>query len=126
MARLTYIPDRGDLVHAHFSPSAGRELAGPHYALVLSAKSYNLPTGMAVCVPLTSRIRGSRFEVILPQGHLPAKAAAGVVDSAILCDAIRHVDWRERGMAYITKCPKAILDEVTELSLAMIDPQADF
>ncbi|MDB5329113.1 MAG: hypothetical protein JWP03_264, partial [Phycisphaerales bacterium] len=26
MARLTYTPDRGDLVHLNLSPSAGREL----------------------------------------------------------------------------------------------------
>ena len=32
MARLSYTPDRGDLVHVNLSPSAGREITGPHYA----------------------------------------------------------------------------------------------
>jgi len=33
---LSYTPDRGDLVHVNLSPSAGRGLTGPHYALILS------------------------------------------------------------------------------------------
>jgi len=126
MAKLSYFPDRGDLVHLNFSPSAGRELTGPHYALVLSPKSYSHATGLAICVAITSRIRGGPFEVRLPRGHLPPKAGVGDVDSVILSDAMRQLDFRERSMAFITKCPREILDEVTSRSLALIDPQAEF
>jgi mRNA-degrading endonuclease toxin of MazEF toxin-antitoxin module len=35
------MPKRGDLVHMNFSPSAGHEMADRHYAIVLSALSYN-------------------------------------------------------------------------------------
>jgi len=126
MARLSYAPDRGDLVHLNLSPSAGRELTGPHYALILSSKSYNHANGLAVCVAVTSRIRGGPFEVLLPKGHLPAKAGSGEVDSVILCDALRQLDYRERSMAFVAKCPRAILDEVTLRALAVIDPQAEF
>jgi mRNA interferase MazF len=126
MARLSYTPDRGDLVHVNLSPSAGRELTGPHYALILSPKSYNHASGTAVCVAVTSRIRGGPFEVRLPRGHLPAKAGAGEVDSVILADAIRQLDYRERSMQLVTKCPREILDEVTLRSLSLIDPEAEF
>jgi mRNA-degrading endonuclease toxin of MazEF toxin-antitoxin module len=126
LARLSYIPDRGDLVHLNLSPSAGRELTGPHYALILSEKSYNQASGLIVCVAITSRIRGGPFEVLLPKGHLPAKAGAGEVDSVILCDALRQLDYRERAMRFIGKCPRDILDEVTLRSLALIDPTARF
>jgi mRNA-degrading endonuclease toxin of MazEF toxin-antitoxin module len=126
MARLTYTPQRGDLVHVNLSPSAGRELTGPHYALVLSAKPYNRGSGLAVCVAVTSRIRGGPFEVLLPKGHLPPKAGVGDVDSAILCDALRQLDWRERSMQFITSCPSAILDEVTARAMSLIDPEAEF
>jgi len=126
MARLTYTPDRGDLVHVNLSPSAGRELTGPHYALILSAKSYNAANGVAVCVAVTSRIRGGPFEVLLPKGHLPAKAGAGDVDSVILGDALRQLDFRERSMQLVAKCPREILDEVTLRALSMIDPEAEF
>jgi mRNA interferase MazF len=126
MARLTYTPDRGDLVHVNLSPSAGRELTGPHYALVLSPKLYNQASGLVICVAVTSRIRGGPFEVSLPQGHLPAKAGVGEVKSVILTDALRQLDYRERSMQFITKCPHAILDQVTLRSLSLIDPEAEF
>jgi mRNA interferase MazF len=126
MARQSYTPDRGDLVHLNLSPSAGRELTGPHYALVLSPKSYNRGTGLAVCAAITSRIRGGPFEIVLPSGHLPAKAGAGHVDSVILADALRQLDYRERSMEWVARCPRSILDEVTSRSLSLIDPEAEF
>jgi mRNA-degrading endonuclease toxin of MazEF toxin-antitoxin module len=126
MARLTYTPDRGDLVHVNLSPSAGRELTGPHYALVLSKKSYSQATDLVVCAAITSRIRGGPFEVLLPRGHLPPKAGVGDVDSVILSDALRQLDYRERSMTLIGKCPRQILDEVTSRSLSLIDPEAEF
>ena len=126
MARMAYTPDRGDLVHVNLSPSAGHELTGPHYALVLSAKSYSRASGMCVCVAITSRIRGGPFEVLLPEGHLPSKAGVGPVTSAILCDALRQLDYRERSMTFVTKCPSEVLDEVTVRSLSLIDPEAEF
>ena len=126
MARLSYTPDRGDLVHVNFSPSSGRELTGPHYALVLSPRTYNRPTGMVICVGITSRVRGGPFEVLLPVGHLPPKAGVGEVESAILADAVRQLDFRERSMSFIAKCPRAILDDVTVRTMAVIDPEAAF
>jgi mRNA interferase MazF len=126
MARITYIPDRGDFAHVNFSPSAGRELTGPHYTLVLSPKSYNQEYGLVVCVPIASRIRGGPFEVLVPKGVLPAKADVGEVDSVVRSDALRQVDFRERSMSFVAKCPRDILDEVTLRALPMIDPTADF
>jgi mRNA-degrading endonuclease toxin of MazEF toxin-antitoxin module len=126
MARLSYTPERGDLVHVNLSPSAGRELTGPHYALILSSKVYNQAQGVAVCVAITSRIRGSPFEVLIPKGHLPAKAGVGDVESVILADALRQLDFRERSMQLVARCPQDILDEVTLRSLSVIDPEANF
>jgi len=126
MARLTYIPDRGDLVHLNLSPSAGRELTGPHYALVLSPRSYNRAAGLAICVAITSRIRGGPFEVRLPRGILPAKSGVGEIDSVILADALRQLDFRERSMTLAAPCPSEILDQVTLLAIALVDPQAEF
>ena len=126
MARRAYVPDRGDLAHVNLSPSAGRELTGPHYALILSPRSYNQASGTAICVAITSRIRQGPFEVLLPKGHLPAKAGIGDVDSVILCDALRQLDYRERSMDFVGKCPGEILDEVTLRSLSLIDPEAAF
>jgi mRNA-degrading endonuclease toxin of MazEF toxin-antitoxin module len=101
-------------------------LTGPHYALVLSPVSYNVASGLAVCAAITSRVRGGPFEVPLPKGHLPAKAGVGDVNSVILSDALRQLDYRERSMQLITRCPREILDEVTLRALSLIDPEAEF
>lgn len=126
MARHSYTPQRGDLVHVNLSPSAGRELTGPHYALILSPVQYNRPSGLVVCVPITSRVRGGPFEVALPRGLLPPKAGVGEVSSVVLSDALRQLDYRERSMSLVAKCPPDVLDEVTVRALALIDPQAAY
>src|SRR5579864_2228761 len=109
MAKLSYTPDRGDFVHLDLSPSSGRELTGPHYALVLTNKSYSRATGLTACVPITSRIRGGPFEVVIPKGILPPKASVGEVESVVLADSLRQVDYRERSMALIARCPRDVL-----------------
>ena len=79
-----------------------------------------------MCVAITSRIRGGPFEVRLKQGLLPAKAGVGDVESVILCDTLRQLDFRERSMALVAKCPKEILDDVTVRAMSLIDPTAAF
>src|SRR5258708_2512644 len=46
-----YVPDAGDLIWLDFTPQAGREQAGPRPAVVLSPRSYNERTSLAVVCP---------------------------------------------------------------------------
>jgi mRNA interferase MazF len=82
-----WAPDRGDIVWIDFSPQVGREQAGHRPAVVLSPVSYNQLIGLAVCVPLTTRIKGYPFEV--PISGDPASVA--------LADHVKSLDWRNRG-----------------------------
>src|SRR3954452_22075011 len=119
----SYIPKRGDLVHMNFSPSAGHEMADRHYALVLSPLSYNRKSGMAVVCAITSRVRGWPFEVTLPAGLLPPKAATGIVTSVVLADSVRQVDYREREMAFIKAGPEHVVEEVMGKLLAVLEAE---
>ena len=94
---MGYIPRRGDLVWVNFSPQAGHEQAGRRPAIVLSPDSYNVKIGLALICPVTSRIKGFPFEVLLPPG-LP-------VSGVILADQIRSLDWRERRAELICSLP---------------------
>ncbi len=114
MARESYHPDRGDLVHVSFQPSAGREQTGPRYALVLSPKSYNRQAGLALCCPITSQVKGYPFEV-----PVNGKVVRGVV----LADHLKSIDYRERGMAFTEKASREVVDQVVMLTLELIDPQ---
>jgi mRNA interferase MazF len=108
-----YLPDRGDLVHLNFTPSAGREMSGEHYALVVSPRDFGKMTGKAVVCPITSTIRHWPFEVLLPAGHLPRKRGmADDRDSVILCDQFRVVDFAARRMTRVGTAAPEVVDEV--------------
>ena len=91
VAQKDWVPEAGDIVWLHFDPQAGHEQAGHRPALVLSPRSYNRKTGMMLCVPLTTCIKGYPFEVAVGSG---AKDRAA---SVALSDQVRCLDWRARG-----------------------------
>jgi mRNA interferase MazF len=83
----SYVPDAGDIVWLRFDPQAGHEQAGHRPALVLSPARYNAARGMMMCCPMTSRIKGYVFEVVVTQDP----------PSAVLADQIKSLDWRAPG-----------------------------
>ncbi|MGI8435697.1 MAG: endoribonuclease MazF [Chthoniobacterales bacterium] len=80
-----YVPDRGDVVWIEFDPQAGHERAGHRPAVVLSPRSYNQKSGLALVCPVTSRIKGYPFEVQLTTDW--------AVKGAVLCDQMKSLDW---------------------------------
>ena len=98
-----YIPERGDLIWLTFDPQAGREQAGRRPALVLSPSLYNGRAGLAFVCPVTSRVKGYPFEVVLPGGL--------AVSGAILADHLRSADWVARRVEFAGKAPPAVLAE---------------
>jgi mRNA interferase MazF len=82
----SWVPDAGDIIWIGFDPQTGHEQAGHRPALVLSPAAYNGPVGLLLCVPLTSRAKGYRFEVVLARG-----------ESVALADQVKSFDWRARG-----------------------------
>lgn len=105
--KAPYQPERGDFVWLDFTPNAGTEQGGRRPALVLSARDYNIATGHAFVVPVTS-VTGklSAFEVPVPRG------VAFTKDSVILSNQIRDLDWTARGAEFHGKC-----DEETILAV---------
>lgn len=100
----SYVPERGDLVWLVFDPQAGHEQAGRRPALVVSPKPYNAVTNLALFCPITSRVKGYPFEVVLP--------AKSLVIGAVLCDQIKSLDWKARKAKLITKTTPDIIAEV--------------
>lgn len=96
-----YVPDAGDIVWLQFDPQAGHEQAGHRPALVLSPARYNKIRGMMICCPMTSKIKGYPFEVVVSDDP----------PSAILSDQIKSLDWRARKAAYKGKVPPMVLAE---------------
>lgn len=111
----SYVPNRGDLVWLEFNPRSGHEQAGHRPALVLSPRSYNHRVGLAVFCPITSRVKGYPFEVLLPP--------ASKVQGAVLADQVKSLDWRARRAKRIGPAPEAVVEEATAKLLALIAPE---
>ena len=85
-----------------FDPQAGHEQAGHRPALVLSPARYNKIRGMMICCPMTSRIKGYPFEVVVSQDP----------PSAVLSDQIKSLDWKARRASFKGKVSTGVLAEV--------------
>ena len=105
-------PERGDLVWLGFSPQAGREQAGRRPALVLSPRAYHQKTSYALVCPITSRIKGYPFEVVLPEGL--------AVQGAVLAGQIKSIDRHARQIEVAGRVPETVVLAVQQRVRALI------
>lgn len=105
-----YIPEAGDIVWLHFDPQAGHEQAGHRPAMVLSPASYNGKTGLMLCCPMTTQIKGYPFEVLI----------AGNRPSAVLSDQIKSLDWVARKASHKGQVSAAELAQVQKKASLLI------
>jgi mRNA interferase MazF len=82
-----YVPDTGEMVWLEFDPKPGHEQAGHRPALVISPANYNAKTGLMVCCPMSTKIKGHPFEVVTKLDGL---------NCAVLSDQVKSLDWRIR------------------------------
>jgi mRNA interferase MazF len=108
-----YVPEHGEIVWLELNPQVGHEQAGRRPALVVSPKDYNAKVGLALICPITSKIKGYPFEVILPPGS---------ISGAVLSDQIRSLDWRERNAKRICVAPPEVVAEVLAKVVLLIEP----
>lgn len=98
-----YIPECGDIVWLVFDPQIGNEHRGTRSAL--SSKIYNQKSGLCIFAPITSKIKGCPFEIIL-QGE--------IISGAILSDQFKSLDYRVRRAKFCEKINPQILSKVRE------------
>ena len=108
MAR--YVPDQGDIVWLHFDPHAGHEQAGHRPAMVLSPAAYNGKTGLMLCCPMTTQIKGYPFEVLV----------SARPPSAALADQVKSLDWVVRKAKKKAKATPEEMAEVRAKVLALV------
>jgi mRNA interferase MazF len=111
---VAYVPDRGDLVWLESTPQTGSEQAGRRPALVISPKAYNAKVGLALFCPVTSRVKGYPFEVVLPE-------CAGVI-GVVLADQLKSLDWRARKAKLIERASSEVLAMVTARIFPLLVP----
>lgn len=106
MVARAYVPDAGDLVWLTFDPQAGREQRGRRPALILSPRTYNARTHLALACPITSQVKGYPFEVPLPPD--------GAIHGAVLADHVKNLDWNARRARFEAKASVDVLVDVRE------------
>jgi mRNA interferase MazF len=106
----SYIPEAGDIVWLNFYPQVGHEQAGHLPALVVSPSAYNAKTGLMLCCPMTTKIKGYPFEVLIDAS--PA--------SAVLADQIKSLDWVARKASYKAKITLVQLEEIRKKATLLI------
>lgn len=85
--RTAYVPGRRDVIWLDFEPTKGREIGKYRPALVLSSQDYNRRTGLLICCPISTSIRGGATEVPIENLDEPSVVAANLVQT---------LAWRER------------------------------
>lgn len=112
MVKKRFIPSRGDIVWINLNPTKGREQKGRRPAIVVSPQSYNQRVGMMLACPITSKMKGYPFEVLIVLQDLRG---------AILVDQIRSIDWIYRPVTLIGHCRREILEDVQYKLNALIN-----
>ena len=104
-----WIPRQGDLVALDFDPQCGHEQKGRRPALVVSKDAFNKVTGLAICCPITNTDRSVPF-------HVPVAGRTSLT-GFVMCEQVKSLDFRSRGMKLIERAPQEVLEDV----LAILD-----
>jgi mRNA-degrading endonuclease toxin of MazEF toxin-antitoxin module len=125
LSKQTYHPRRGDIVHLNLAPSAGRELTGPHFALVVSTERFAKATGFAILVPGTTKfhaeqkLNGNQLMIKLPDIGPLAK------EGWLYPHQVKSLDYRDRGMSFVAELDDDdFLIDIMERIRAFIDPDS--
>ncbi len=124
MSKQTYHPSRGDIVHLNLAPSAGHELTGPHFAVVISSLRFAKATGFAIIVPGTSKYHGEQRyqdqQLMIPLPTMSQLSKQGW----LYPHQVRSIDYRERSMSHVATIDDDFLIDLMERVRAFIDPDS--
>lgn len=98
-----YVPDRNDIIWLDFEPTKGKEIGKYRPALVLSSKQYNKQTGLLICCPISTSVRGTATEVTV--GNLDKS-------SVVASSLIQTLSWKDRKADFIAKAESGVMDQV--------------
>jgi len=104
---------QGDIIWLDFDPQTGHEQKGRRPALVISNKTFNNFSNMAIVCPITNTNKPHPFHVKLDKRTKTT--------GFILCDQSRTLDINARNFEFIEKIPDDILFEVVDIISGFIE-----
>ena len=106
-----YVPDRNEIVWLDFEPTRGKEIGKYRPALILSGKAYNQASGLPICCPISTSIRGAVTEVMVNNLQTPSVVAANLVMT---------LDWTQRKARKAAEAEPGVMDAVLLRLLPLI------
>jgi len=106
-----FIPERFDVIFLDFEPKKGKEIGKYRPALVLSSKEYNKKTGLVICCPISTSIRGHLSEVPINDLEKPSVVASSIIQT---------LSWPDRKAKFIKKVSHEIFEAVLQRLLPLI------
>lgn len=98
-----YVPARNEIIWLDFEPTRGKEIGKYRPALVLSSRAYNQQTGLLICCPISTSIRGGTTEVAVENLQEPSVVAASLIQT---------LSWTNRKAKKIAQAEKGVMDQV--------------
>ena len=112
-----YIPSRNDILWLHFEPTKGKEIGKYRPALVLSSKDYNRQTGLIICCPISTSIRGGSTEVSVSNLENPSVVASSLIQT---------LSWKDRKAKKITTAENGVMEDVLMRLIPLIGAESLF
>ena len=98
-----YIPDRNEIIWLDFDPTKGKEIGKYRPALVLSSQEYNKKTGLIICCPISTSVRGGPTEVKVDNLDTSSVVAASLIQT---------LSWKDRQAKFIVKAKTGVMEDV--------------
>ncbi|MBY3751137.1 type II toxin-antitoxin system PemK/MazF family toxin [Vibrio parahaemolyticus] len=112
-----YIPKRNDIIWLDFEPVKGKEIGKYRPALVLSSKEYNQQTGLLICCPISTSIRGQATEVPVTNLDKPSVVASSLIQT---------LSWKDRHAKKIIIAENGVMEDVLLRLIPLIGAESLF
>lgn len=112
-----YVPKRNDIIWLDFEPVKGKEIGKYRPALVLSSLEYNKRSGLVICCPISTSIRGGITEVPVRNLDKPSVVASSLIQT---------MSWKDRKAKFITTAEVGVMEEVLMRLIPLIGAEAFF
>ena len=93
--RISWVPDRQDVIWIDCNPQVGRERRDIHPFLVLSPRIFNEKTSLVIGLPMTTADYNADNPFAIAVGAAKGRKAGKT--SYVLCHQPKSFDWRLRG-----------------------------
>lgn len=98
-----YIPERNHIVWLDFDLVKGKEIGKYRPALVLSSSQYSSKSGLVICCPISTSIRGGATEVNVKSLEAPSVVAASLIQT---------LSWKDRKIKFASIAEEGVMDNV--------------